>query len=115
MFNVVIIGGEQTGDYDFFKEKCIKYLKNKAESGEGITIFTIGDEFVTRFAEQFRIDYKYFMPNWKKDKDKALIIRNNNLLEKANAVIAFHYGSPDVKFIVKGAELRNILIRNVKE
>ena len=31
MFNVVIIGGEFTDNYEKFQEKCIFYLKSKAE------------------------------------------------------------------------------------
>lgn len=95
MFNVIIIGGEDTLDYNFFQERCIYYLRKKAESGEGITIFTTGDDFVETFATRFHINTKTFRCDWKLNGSNAIKVRNDAIIENANAIIYFDNGKKD--------------------
>ena len=115
MFNVIIIGGEKTNNYSLFKEKCIFYLKDKAKSGDGITILSTGDKFVDLFANKYGIVVQYFMPNWKVDGKMALSVRNNKMLNKANAVIAFDDGSKDMEILLSECKNKNIPLRIIKK
>lgn len=115
MFNVIIIGGKKTNNFSLFKEKCIFYLKDKAKSGDGITILSTGDEFVDLFANKYGIAVQYFTPNWKVDGKMALSIRNNNMLAKANAVIAFDDGSKDMEILLSECKNKKIPLRIIKK
>ena len=99
MFRVAIIGGETATEFNIFKQKCIFYLKNKAKEGGGITILTTGDEYVDKFAKQFNIDTQFFISNWKLYGKNALKKRNEELLEKCDALIYFNDGIKDNKMI----------------
>lgn len=109
MFNVAIVGGEGSGDYPTFKEKCIFYLKNKA--GEGIKIYTTGDEYVDAFADRYRIDTIKFHTDFKKYGKDALKVRNEEMLENCDALIYFNDGTKDTKMILKMAKDLNIPVR----
>ena len=89
MFKVAIVGGENTGNYEFFKEKCIFFLRNKAKSGGGITIYTTGDEYVNKFSARYGIDVRTFYTDWNKNGKNALKERNEKLLDTCDAMILF--------------------------
>lgn len=113
MFRVAIIGGENTGNFDAFKERCIYFLRNKAKEGCGIMINTTGDEFVDKFAKMYNIDVRTFYTNWKKNGKNALIERNNEMLDSTDALIYFYGNKKDNTVIYEMALKRNIPTRNV--
>lgn len=110
MFNVAIIGGEQTGNYPMFKKKVINLIKNKAKQG-GIMILTTGDRYVEAFAERYGIDYTFFPCDFATFGRNALKYRAENLLENADALIAFSTNIKDVDMIAKMAAEKGIPIR----
>ncbi len=110
MFKVAIIGGERTGDYPKFKEKCINLLRNKAKEG-GIMIYTIGDKYVEAFAERYGIDYVFFPCDFQTFGRDALKYRAENLLKDADALIAFSKQIKDVDMIVRLANEKGIPVR----
>lgn len=111
MFNVIIIGAEDTEDYQFFKEKTIALLKNKANSGEHIVIYTTGDEFVDVFTSRFGIDKRVFYCDWQKYGKDALKYRNEEILKDANAIIFFQNNKRDSKILFDFAVSKNIPAR----
>ena len=113
MFNVIVIGGEDSGNYEYFRSKMIYYLKNKAKSGEGITIFTTGDDFVDSFAKRYGIDVKFFVTNWKDYGKDALKHRNEEMIKNANAIIFFQNNKKDFQILYDLAVKHNIVGRIV--
>lgn len=113
MFNVAIIGGEGYENYPKFQEKCIKILKNKSKSGEGITILSTGDEIVAKFAEKFRITLRPFYCDWKSHGKNALKVRNERLLENCDAIILFDDGIKDNQIILNMAKEKKIPNRKI--
>lgn len=109
MFRVIVVGGNSTNDFEFFRTKCINILRNKAN--EGIMIYTTGDEFVRKFAQMYRIDLKIFTAEFKKDGKNALSVRNNKMLEDCDAVICFDNGTREIKYIHDMACERHIPAR----
>lgn len=99
MFNVIIIGGEDTRDYNYFKVKVAKILSSKAKSGEGITIFTIGDTFVDQFTERYGIAKRFFQTDFKSFGHDALKYRNEAIVKDANAIIFFNNNKRDYKIL----------------
>ena len=96
MFNVIIIGGENIPDYGLFQKECIKFLRNKAESGERIRILTIGDQYVDKFASNFGIETQTFTCDWRKHGTSALAVRNKELVSAGDAIIYFDSDKKDL-------------------
>ena len=115
MFNVAIIGAESINDYYFCQEKCIACLKNKAESKEPITIFSTGDSFVDLFSNRFHINVQYFYTNWREDGKNALKKRNERILDKCNALIAFDDSTKDTQLLYNLAKSKGIPVRFFKK
>jgi hypothetical protein len=111
MFNVAIIGAESFDNYDFCKEKCIKCLKKKADSGESITIHTTGDSFVDQFSKRYHINVKTFYANWQIYGKMALKQRNSELINGCNAMIIFDNQTKDIDILKKLAIDNEIPIR----
>ena len=114
MFNVIIIGAEDTGNYEFFRQKAIYYLSNKAKSGEGITIYTTGDEFIDRFTDRYRIDKHFFKADWKTYGKDALKCRNELMVRDANAIIFFQNNKRDFQVLYDYAKNKGIQARIVE-
>lgn len=113
MFKVAIIGGENMGDYKFFAQKCIHFLKNKAH--EGITILSLGDRFVDIFANATNIDVKQYDVEWSKYGKNALKNRILKVLEECDGVIIFDDGTNDTKHFLDMTTEYKIPLRVVKE
>lgn len=95
MFNIIVIGAEDTGNYEFVKQKLITVLRSKAKSGEGITIFTTGDSFIDKFTERYKIDKCFFQTDWQTFGKNALKERNEKMLATANALFFFENNKKD--------------------
>lgn len=115
MFNVIIIGGENTENFSFFTKKCIFYLGRKAKSNDGITIFSTGDKYTTKFASNYGIAIQYFIPEWKKYGKMALKERNVKMLEQANGLILFDNEDNSFDYLISEANKKHIPIRIVKK
>lgn len=113
MFKVAIIGGEGTNDYEFFAQKCIYFLQNKAKEGR-IIICTTGDAFVEKFSKQYRISTEQYIANWRKYGRDALKARNEEMLSSCEAVISFNDGLKDTQMITKKAIEKGLPCRKVK-
>lgn len=103
MFNIAIIGVNDTITYEYFKERCIYFLKNRA--AEGITIYaTEENEYIVRFATEFRLSIQYFYTDWKAFGKKAIRERNKLLLATCNGIIWFDDGLKNTKMLKDMAE-----------
>lgn len=98
MFNVAIIGGQDTNDYNMFVRKCIILLQNKAKEG-GITILTFGDDFVDHFAKKYGINTKLYNADWGTFGKQALCERNKEILNDCDAVIIFDNEKKDIQVL----------------
>lgn len=115
MFNVAIIGAESFDDYNFCKEKCIKCLKKKADSGESITIYSTGDLFVDQFSKRYHINVKNFYTNWKYYGKMALKQRNYELIKDCHGMILFDNNTKDIDILKNLAIDNSIPIRIFKK
>jgi hypothetical protein len=108
MFNIIVIGAEDTEDYEFVKQKLIVALQAKAKSGEGITIFTTGDSFIDQFTQRYNIDKYFFQTDWKTYGKNALKYRNEKIVENANAVYFFENNKKDSRMLYNLAKENGI-------
>jgi hypothetical protein len=101
--NVAIVGGRDFDDYDLFK---------KHVSGEKINIKSIisggargTDTLAERYAKEIGVPVKIYLPDWTKHGKAAGPIRNKQIIEAADCVIAFwDEKSPGTRSSLKIAE-----------
>jgi hypothetical protein len=95
MFKVIIAGGREFGDYNLLNLKCRQFLLTNYKptdieivSGKARGADRLGEQF----AEQYGIKVAEFPADW--DLGKAAgYIRNKDMAEYADALIAFWNGS----------------------
>jgi hypothetical protein len=112
MFKVAIIGGEKRGDYKFFAEKCVFFLKNKTK--DGIRILTTGDTYVDIFSITANIDKQVYYCDWKANGKETLKVRNNKIINDADAFIIFEDGTKDTNFFIEMAKTSGKPLRVIK-
>ena len=112
MFKVAIIGGENRGDYRFFAEKCVFFLKNKVK--EGIRILSIGDKYVDIFSVTANIDKQVYYCDWKANVKDSLKVRNDKIINDADAIIVFEDGTRDTNFFIEMAKKSGKPFRMIK-
>lgn len=110
MFKVVIIGGEERADYEFFQYKCAFFLKEKAKAGS-IMIYSTGNRLVDQFASKYGITVQTFNTDWRKWGKNALKARNEEMLSDCDAVIIFNDKLKDTLMIKKMAAEKGLPIR----
>ncbi len=91
---LAIIGSRGFNDYDFLKKNVTDFLKRN--SFVCTHIISGGAKGADKLAEQFALDNQLemvaFKPDWKQFGKRAGFIRNNEIIENADVVIAFWDG-----------------------
>ena len=109
---VIIAGSRSFSDYDFLREVCDKYLKELNRDIEIVSGTANGADILgERYAKQKGFPIKKFPANWELGK-KAGYLRNKEMAEYADGLIAFHDGtSRGTKHMIDLAKERNLKIR----
>jgi len=115
MFKVAIIGGENTENYQYFEYKCINMLRNKAEKKERIIIYTVGDEYVSKFTKKFGIETITIPCNWKLNGKHALNICVDEITNNIDAIIIFDDGKSNTRHFLDISKKKNLLIRKINK
>lgn len=91
-WNIAIIGSRTFNNYDKFKY----YLNDYFDKNDNIKKYRIisggaigTDSMASRYARENKIEILEMLPNWKKHGRKAGIIRNTDIINSADLVIAF--------------------------
>ncbi len=115
MFRVIIAGSRFFNNYNFLKRKCEKILENKKK----VTILSGGcrgtDKLGEDFAKEKGYDLEVYLAEWNIHGKAAGPIRNTEMVDKADALIAFvGKGSVGTKDVIKKAKNKGLLIREIK-
>jgi hypothetical protein len=88
-FKVIIAGGRDFSNYDLLSEKCNHYLGNKTNvevvSGGAKGADNLGE----RYAKERNLPVKIFLADWATLGKRAGFVRNVEMAEYADALIAF--------------------------
>lgn len=112
-YRVIIAGGRYFSDYELLKEKCDEFLKDK--TSEEIVIInghaSGADSLGERYAQEKCYKIETYPADWKKYGRAAGPIRNEQMSNIANALIAFWDGkSKDTKSMLNLAKKKGLQV-----
>lgn len=112
---VIIAGGRDFDDYDCLKVVCDYYLQNKTEIEVVSGCAKGADQLGEKYAEERGYSIKRFPAYWNKYGKRAGHIRNGQMAEYADALIAFwDRESRGTGNMIKQAKQNNLKIRVFK-
>lgn len=116
-FKVIIAGSRGFSNYKLLKEKCNEYLREKRKE-YNIIIISGGargaDTLGEKYAQDEGFSLEVFPANWNKFGKSAGFIRNEQMAEVADALIAFWDGkSHGTKHMIEIMENKKLLVRVV--
>ncbi len=114
MFKLIIAGGRDFNDYDLLVKTCDHMLSNKTH--DNIEIVSGNANGADKLGEKYAIEKGYkltlFPADWITHGRSAGPIRNKQLSEYGDALIAFHDGvSKGTKNMIDLATQRNLKIK----
>ena len=118
IYKIIIAGGRDFMDYNLLKEKVNKILQEKRVSHKIVIISGCArgaDTLGLRYASENAFDVEEYPANWDKYGKKAGYMRNVEMAENADALIAFWDGkSKGTKHMIDIATERNLPTRVIK-
>ena len=118
IYKIIIAGGRDFMDYNLLKEKTNKILQEKRVSHKIVIISGCArgaDTLGLRYASENAFDVEEYPANWDKYGKKAGYMRNVEMAENADALIAFWDGkSKGTKHMIDIATERNLPIRVIR-
>lgn len=114
MFKVIVAGSRTFNDYGLLKEKLDYYLSNY-KNVEIVSGTAKGaDQYGERYAKEKGFSIKKFPAQWDKYGKKAGYLRNKQMAEYADALVAFWDGkSKGTKIMIDLAKQYGLQIRVV--
>ena len=94
-YRVIIAGGREYNNYDFLRERCDFYLQNKFNEEDVIIVSGHAkgaDALGERYAQERGLACEQYPADWEKYGRGAGPIRNEQMANVANALIAFWDG-----------------------
>ena len=119
MFKVIIAGGRDFMDYDLLRSKCNNLLCEVALSDVRLEIVSGQAKGADQLGEQYAIDsnlqIKKFPADWNTHGKSAGYIRNKEMAEYADALIAFWDGkSRGTHNMIKIAKQNDLKVRVIR-
>lgn len=118
IYKIIIAGGRDFMDYNLLREKVNKILQEKRVTHKIVIISGCArgaDTLGLRYASENVFDVEEYPAEWDKYGKKAGYMRNVEMAENANALIAFWDGkSKGTKHMIDIATERNLPIRVIK-
>jgi len=114
VFHLGIIGSRSFTDYDLFKSKISQVVK-KLQAKCNKIIFVSGaakgaDSFARDYAKENKIEIIEFIPDWDKLGKSAGFLRNKDIVDKSDLLVAFWDGKSKGTF--HSMKLMNIKQQN---
>lgn len=118
IYKIIIAGGRDFMDYNLLREKVNKILQEKRVTHKIVIISGCArgaDTLGIRYASENVFDVEEYPAEWDKYGKKAGYMRNAEMAENANALIAFWDGkSKGTKHMIDIATEKNMPIRVIK-
>jgi len=96
VFHLGIIGSRTFTDYKLFSSKISQIVKKIKDKCNKIIFVSGGaagaDKFARKYADENKIEIIEFLPNWDKHGKSAGFIRNQDIVDKSDLLVAFWDG-----------------------
>jgi hypothetical protein len=116
-FKVIIAGSRGFSNYKLLKETCDKYLREKKKTHNVVVISGHArgaDSLGEKYASDEDLDLEIYPADWKKYGKSAGFMRNEQMADIADAVIAFWNGeSHGTKHMIDTAEEKGLNVKVV--
>lgn len=113
---IAVVGSRGYNNYPQFKERLEFYIQNLED-----VVFVSGgcpsgaDAMIKRWCHENDRELKEHLPDWENGGKKAGILRNTNIIEDADYLIAYYNGtSKGTLDSIKKAEKKGIPIKIIK-
>ncbi len=117
-FRVIIAGGRDFNDYALLKDKCDSILANRIPSHHIIIVSGAArgaDSLGEKYAAERGFAVERFPADWVRDGKAAGVIRNAQMADNADALIAFWDGtSRGTKHMIDTALAKGLAVRVIK-
>lgn len=114
-FRVIIAGGRDFQDYQLLRSTMDALLQNKLRKVKIVIICGMAkgaDMLGARYAQERGYHIRYFPAEWDKLGKKAGIVRNEQMAQNADALVAFWDGSSHgTKNMIETAKRYNLAVR----
>lgn len=117
MKKIAIVGSRNFDNYEFFKDFINEYLdENPDVAVHFVSGGAVGtDSMAEKYAQEERIPIQIFYPDWETYGRRAGRIRNQDIVDSADELIAFWDGiSPGTKTSIAFAKKKGIPYKVVK-
>lgn len=119
VFKLIIAGSRVFNDYDILRDKCDALLVLKNRDPNVVIEIVSGvangaDKLGERYARERGFLVSQFKADWDKHGKKAGYLRNVQMAEYADALVAFDVGSKGTAHMIQIAKQRGMLVRVVK-
>lgn len=116
MNKVIIAGGRDFDDYEMLKNKCDHLLSNLFGDIEIVSGTASGaDKLGERYATEKGYPIKHFPADWAKEKRSAGIVRNIQMAEYSDFLIACHDGfSRGTNHMIEVAKEKGLKVAIIK-
>ena len=115
VFRVIIAGGRDFNDYTLLKTKCDNILAETALTDKIVVVSGAArgaDSLGERYAREQGYDVQRFPANWERDGKAAGPVRNTQMANSADALIAFWDGkSHGTKSMINIAKAKGLFVR----
>jgi hypothetical protein len=111
-FRVIIAGGRDFSDYDLLEKTMDNLLANKSEIVIVCGLARGADSLGEQYAKTKGYEINYYPAEWDKYGNQAGFIRNNQMAENADALVAFWNGeSKGTKHMISAAHKHKLQVR----
>ena len=121
-FNVIICGSREFENYELLKEKCNHLLSRKLNDPDTRVVIVSGcakgaDSLGEKYASETGLEILKYPADWDRFGKRAGYLRNKQMAEVGNAVIAFMVPGEDknrgTKNMISLAKAGNLLVREI--
>ena len=114
-FNVIIAGSRDFNDYPLLAEKCSKLFANKKPTAIVCGEARGADSLGKRYAKENGIPVLSFPADWDKHGKRAGYLRNCEMVENADALVAFWDGnSRGTMHMISIAKEKGLAVRIIR-
>ena len=118
LFRVIIAGTRSFNDYELLRTSCNNLLSVKQRTHTVVIISGTArgaDQMGERYAHERGYDVQQFPANWERDGKAAGFIRNRQMADVADALIAFWDGmSNGTKNMIDNARRKGLAVRVIQ-